>query len=267
MDALVAVCVECGALESFFRCRDCCARPSFCRTCCVRAHKYSPFHHIEEWKDSSYQRGDLDLMGYTIYLGHGGSPCRSHADISEAGTDQVLPDHLCDNEPPSHAPEDNEAILGPSMELKAPGFGWPAGAEAITIVHTNGVFKRHIKKCSCVGSDRKIMPFHMQLFRSRLFPATTTFPRTAMTLSALDDYHLQMVECHTTVSSYFQKIRRSTNHAFPSNIPVSKPLLRIGNFWACNFSRTEHTSLTVFRERIECCMRRKRLAWPTISIE
>jgi hypothetical protein len=116
---------------------------------------------------------------------------------------------------------DTYADAPPSQEMQGSYNASAYKTDILTIIHTTGVFKRRVRKCMCCKSAATPPPLHIQLFQSRLFAATTSLPRTAATLSALDDYHIEVVECHTTVSSYFQKLRRSTNQAFYFDIPVS----------------------------------------------
>lgn len=86
----------------------------------------------------------------------------------------------------------------------------------MVLVHVNGVFEHCIRFCKCEGA----LPDHEQLFVHRLFPSTFNRPETAFTFDVLDYYGIDAMECKTSAQSFFQKLRRVTNNAFPSEVPV-----------------------------------------------
>ena len=55
-----------------------------------------------------------------------------------------------------------------------------------------------------------------------LFPATFRNPKTAFTFKALEEFHLDNLECKTTPSQFFSCLRRLTNDQFPNIVPVSE---------------------------------------------
>ena len=89
----------------------------------------------------------------------------------------------------------------------------------MTVIHLNGIFQLCVRFCRCQGAS----PEHEQLFRHRLFPSTFDRPETAFTLEVLDYYGIDAMECKTSAQSFFQKLRRVTNNAFPDEVPVSSP--------------------------------------------
>ena len=62
---------------------------------------------------------------------------------------------------------------------------------------------------------------HLQLLRCRLFPSTTMKPQTAFTFDVLDQFLMDELECKTSASSFYSKLRRLTNSTFPDSLPVS----------------------------------------------
>ena len=60
----------------------------------------------------------------------------------------------------------------------------------------------------------------MQLMMAGLFPATFHNPKTAFTFRVLEDFHLDNLECKTTPSQFFSRLRRLTNDEFPNTVPV-----------------------------------------------
>ena len=86
----------------------------------------------------------------------------------------------------------------------------------MTVVDRSGVHEIGVSWCCCPGA-----PDHdMQLMMAGLFPATFHKPKTAFTFQVLEDYHLDNLECKTTPSQYFSRLRRLTNDEFPDTVPV-----------------------------------------------
>jgi hypothetical protein len=109
--------------------------------------------------------------------------------------------------------------LGHSSSDGCCGDGDLFGDRRMTVVHVNGVFDVCIRFCRCRGAFLD----HEQLFRHRLFPSSFERPETAFTLDVLDYYGIDAMECKTSAQSFFQKLRRVTNNAFPDEVPVSWP--------------------------------------------
>jgi KDZ transposase family protein len=91
------------------------------------------------------------------------------------------------------------------------------GDRRMTIIHVNGVFEHCIRFCRCQGASSD----HEQLFLHRLFPSTFERPETAFTFDVLSYYAVDALECKTSAQSFFQKLKRVTNDAFPDEVPVS----------------------------------------------
>jgi hypothetical protein len=111
-------------------------------------------------------------------------------------------------------------ILGHSSSSSGhccPDDGNLFGDRSMTVIHVNGVFNLCIRFCRCQGAS----PEHEQLFGHRLFSSTFDRPETAFTLDVLDYYGIDAMECKTSAQSFFQKLRRVTNNAFPDEVPVS----------------------------------------------
>ena len=60
----------------------------------------------------------------------------------------------------------------------------------------------------------------MQLMMAGLFPATFRNPKTAFTFQVLEEFHLDNLECKTTPSQFFSRLRRITNDEFPNSVLV-----------------------------------------------
>ncbi|KAG1726471.1 hypothetical protein EDB19DRAFT_1897637 [Suillus lakei] len=78
------------------------------------------------------------------------------------------------------------------------------------------LFTHVVSWCHCLGSN----PQHLQLLRAGLFPASSTRPRTAFTFEVLDHFLIDALECKTSARSFYEKLTRLTNNAFPDTVPV-----------------------------------------------
>lgn len=97
-----------------------------------------------------------------------------------------------------------------------PGRNDKDGNPIITAIDRSGVHEIGVRWCCCPEA-----PEHeMQLMTAGLFPATFRNPKTAFTFQVLRDFHLDNLECKTTPSQFFSRLRRLTNDEFPNAVPV-----------------------------------------------
>ncbi|KAI6097641.1 hypothetical protein EV401DRAFT_2061676 [Pisolithus croceorrhizus] len=100
----------------------------------------------------------------------------------------------------------------------------------MTIVHTEGIFTHEVSWCSCPGSDP--IDLHLSLLRERLFPASISKPKTAFTFEVLNHFLIDALECKTSAMSFYQKLKRFTNNAFPDRVPDRyRELMRVSRLW------------------------------------
>ena len=108
-------------------------------------------------------------------------------------------------------------VLGHSGSgLRCPDDDDLFGDRRMTLIHVNGIFEHCVRFCHC----RDAIQEHEQLFIHRLFPSTFDRPETAFNLDVLDYFGIDSMECKTSAQSFFQKLRRVTNNAFPDDLPV-----------------------------------------------
>ncbi|TFY54299.1 hypothetical protein EVJ58_g8946 [Rhodofomes roseus] len=72
----INVLCACGRSMATTRCRDCFQGALQCPDCVVEAHRWNPLHWVEVWNGSYLEKKDLSDLGFELYLGHGGLPCR-----------------------------------------------------------------------------------------------------------------------------------------------------------------------------------------------
>ena len=107
-------------------------------------------------------------------------------------------------------------------EAFEPGFSSKAGKNdkdsnpVITIIDRSGVHEIGVRWCCCLDAPGR----DMQLMAAGLFPATFRNPRTAFTFRVLEEFHLDNLECKTTSSQFFSRLKRLTSHEFPNAVPV-----------------------------------------------
>ena len=93
-----------------------------------------------------------------------------------------------------------------------------AGGPVITIIDRSGVHEICVRWCCCPGAPER----DMQLMAAGLFPATFQRPKTAFTFRVLEEFHLDNLECKTTPSQFFSRLRRLTSDEFPNTVPVGQ---------------------------------------------
>ncbi|KAI6015712.1 hypothetical protein EDC04DRAFT_2870443 [Pisolithus marmoratus] len=100
----------------------------------------------------------------------------------------------------------------------------------MTIVHTQGIFSHEVSVCNCPGSNPN--GWHLDLLRQRLFPASISKPKTTFTFDVLDHFLIDALECKTSAMSFYQKLKRFTNNAFPERVPDRyRELMRVSWLW------------------------------------
>ena len=185
----------------------------------MKGHAKDPFHRVARWKDTHYSPDWLWATGLCIHLGHHGQQCPN-------AIQQPQDDVFSGIQEPGEAQDDmhfrdflhNAKPLGNTLN----------GHNVVTIVHTNGVHHLPVVLCGCPGREGEVLNDYLEL---GLFPASFDMVRTAFTFAVLDDNLLSYLECHTTSSQYFQKLRRLTNPAFPLTVSVSFFLYDRGDSW------------------------------------
>lgn len=95
-------CCSCDAKTILYRCRTCFGGRMRCETCTVSHHVETPFHHVERWTGSFFERTTLGILGLKLYCGHQGAPCPSASEghvslvtIVDAGGIHELPVYEC----------------------------------------------------------------------------------------------------------------------------------------------------------------------------
>jgi hypothetical protein len=197
------LCLRCHSQHGHFRCKECFSQALLCRSCCFTIHHDAPFHHIEKWTGKFFDATSLNQEGFILYLGHGGEPCPA-GHLGKDGKEAQ----------PESSDEDDRGGEGDGVPL----LGWEKqDKRCLVIVDTSGVHQLRIGWCKCETAEEP----HIQLLRNRFFPASIKRPSTAFTFSLLDYFHVDSVECKTSASSFFSKLRRLTNYSSPHSVPVS----------------------------------------------
>ncbi|KAH9059472.1 hypothetical protein EDB83DRAFT_2224486 [Lactarius deliciosus] len=206
------------------KCPNCVGTPLFCKSCCVKAHRHSPFHRPLLWTATHYTPVSLHSLGYVLFFGHAGEPCPQTLPISTA---PIILDTLFDHP---------DIPLDPVDMFPDQTQSEPSGNQMLTIVDRSGIFEMEAVFCVCSETDNQ----DEQLLRSGLFPATFKQIRTLFTFSVLDDFLNDNIECKTTAQQYYSKLQSLTSRMFPSLVPnMYKQLLRTSRQWQDIKSRME----------------------------
>jgi hypothetical protein len=99
-----------------------------------------------------------------------------------------------------------------------------SGYPLFTVVDRSGLFSMEVIFCVCpdVGNT------DAQLLRAGLFPASFKQTETLFTVSILDDFLTDNLECKTMAQQYYSKLQSMTSKTFPNNIPVMSCCIPIG---------------------------------------
>lgn len=199
-------CSGCKSQQGYFRCRECSSKGLLCCSCCFTIHRNMPLHRIEKWTGKFFDATSLNQEGFILYLGHGGEPCPA----TYTGRDGQ-------ETHPGSSDEEGDGGGGGGEDDGTPLAGWEKqDKRCLVIVDTSGVHQLRISWCQCKTATEP----HIQLLRNRFFPASAIRPSTAFTFSLLDYFHVDSVECKTSASSFFSKLRRLTNGPSPHSVPV-----------------------------------------------
>lgn len=196
------VCSVCKEREGIVKCLDCFGQRMVCKTCILATHQHLPFHRMEVWNGQSFSKSSLFKLGFVFHVGHGGQrcPCAGDEDPWE-DVDEDDGTEFCAD----------DWVENPEEKIKkGPG-------NVLVFADTGGVFRHRVRWCNCT-----VPPDHaMQLFRDGLFPASLQQPSSAFTFAVLDHFYIDAMECKTAAQSFYRKLCRLTNNAFPNNVPVS----------------------------------------------
>ncbi|KAI5989846.1 hypothetical protein EDC04DRAFT_2588181, partial [Pisolithus marmoratus] len=210
------ICEQCCQAEGSIRCMSCTNVHAWCGPCAVKAHRNLPFHKVQRWNGTHYQATSLMELGFLWHMGHGGDPCpQSLEDPDPEGSGYVTGEG-----PPNHRSVTClfQRTYDDLATRKSSGF-------QMTIVHTEGIFTHQISGCNCPGSDP--IQWHLELF-----PASISKPKTAFTFDVLDHFLIDALECKTSAMSFYQKLKRFTNNAFPERVPDRyRELMRVSRLW------------------------------------
>ncbi|KAI0704604.1 hypothetical protein C8Q76DRAFT_624101, partial [Earliella scabrosa] len=199
-----------------WRCITCVRTPTYCAACLRSSHEFLPLHRVQFWNGSYFRSAWLRQVGVRIHCGHGGLPCPipNRDDDEEGETEGVSLAELPDFDL-------QDAYLPTAYETSG-------SDRMVCIVDVNGVHELSVAFCRCPNAPRD----DVQLLRLALYPASIKRPRTAFTTRVLDDFLLANRECHTSARNYYNKLRRTTNAAFPHVVPDRyKELLRLSRQW------------------------------------
>ncbi|KAH9005466.1 hypothetical protein EDB86DRAFT_2825116 [Lactarius hatsudake] len=246
------------------KCPNCVGTPLFCKSCCVKAHRHSPFHRPLLWTATHYTPVSLHSLGYVLFFGHAGEPCpqtvegiraakgshgkgNQHTRHGSSSSLQSVQEELeslqiSNQLPISTAPiildtlfDHPDIPLDPVDMFPDQMQREPSGNQMRTIVDRSGIFEMEAVICVCSETDNQ----DEQLFRSGLFPVTFKQIRTLFTFSVLDDFLNDNLECKTTAQQYYSKLQSIFNR----KVSYQKQ--------CCYFEEGTYTSAMVSGEEVD----------------
>lgn len=191
-------CSSCSRTPAHWRCKDCLGNRALCRDCCRVGHRDLPFHRIEFWTGTHYERDWLSNLGVVIHLGHHGQCCPVR------NTVKLLTEiELCS--------ENWDIYHSPSGLVDQ-----PVECNSLTVVHTNGIHKVWVRTCSCREGGEEY-----QFLELGLYPASYKRIETLFTCDLLQNCRLDNLECKASVYHLWAKLKRLTCPFFPNGVPAS----------------------------------------------
>lgn len=89
--------------------------------------------------------------------------------------------------------------------------------EDLTVIHTTGIQNITVRYCTCQNALHR----RLQLLRARLWPATITNPRTAVTFDCLEHFQMLNLMTKTSGSEFYETIEHLTDNTGMKVPPVS----------------------------------------------
>jgi CxC2 like cysteine cluster associated with KDZ transposases len=178
----------------------------------VSTHERLPFHRIQMWNGRFFERSDLLTRGLCLNLCHypDDCPCLPLNAETQAMFDLDTFDGAKGIDDGYHPSEPSE----PTAQYKT--------RSDLTIVSSTGIFTCSVRWCTCTKSPDQCVQL---LLRAKLFPASFKNPKTVFTFEVLDHFRIDALECKTAAMNFMSKLGRITNEAFPSQVPVSGPMV------------------------------------------
>ncbi|KAF7373737.1 hypothetical protein MSAN_00584800 [Mycena sanguinolenta] len=166
-------CAECrGWGTQKHRCEECFTGALFCTPCLISIHADNPFHFVQTWNGTFFERNTLRSLGLRIQLGHArGEAC-------------------------------------PGTLARAPEERANTDKNSFCVVHTNGIHEVALDFCSC----GKAQSHAVQLLRARLYPATTLRPSSAASFNVLRKFHMHSFESKCSAYEFYNALARETNN-------------------------------------------------------
>lgn len=210
-------CSVCRELIGSWRCDDCLGRPIYCTGCCRTSHIRNPLHRVEAWSGSFFQPAWLSSAGVCIHTGHGGEVCPADAEAenSTSQTESMEAEWLRGDLDDNNCLPDEAADI-PSNLFTKPEVRDKDGNPMLVVVDTSGIHHIGVRWCQCPKAEDRCL----QLLKMGLYPASVKRPKTVFTFRVLDDFLIENEECKTSALSYYSKLKRTTNNAFPQVVVV-----------------------------------------------
>ncbi|EJD35679.1 hypothetical protein AURDEDRAFT_46907, partial [Auricularia subglabra TFB-10046 SS5] len=122
------------------------------------------------------------------------------------------------------------AVVGLSLYLGHGGKACPKASEErsreMTIGDVSGIHTIRVYECQCTKSD-----IVLQLFHSRLVPATMGNPHTAYTFRLMEHWHLDILQSKKPVYDYWMALTRRTRPDTAQDLSGYENFMRAGRWW------------------------------------
>ncbi|KAF7290396.1 CxC2 domain-containing protein [Mycena chlorophos] len=185
-----------------YRCDDCLCRRLLCEACCVEVHRQLPLHNIQVRQifcifilanSNGRQEWDASALFFSK------KPLRElglHVQLGHCESNACCPRPI---------PARNNFV----------------------VMHDNGIHLVAFDYCGCQNAPAE----HIQLLRSRFFPATTQRPQTCATFTCLDRFNAFSLKPKTNAMDFYDTLERLTNGAGEKPMDRYRMLLWMAREW------------------------------------
>lgn len=174
-------CGRCGVSDPGYRCRDCDGCELFCQACIVASHSINFLHRIQV-RSNFFLNSLRRFTDFLVQKWNG--TFFENTSLKDLGLHKQL----------NH--RDGQICLNFDQH------------DDFVILSNHGIHEVSIRFCACESALHPVK----QLLRHRLWPATTTNPKTAATFNCLERFQLESFEGKLTVFEYYHSLLRGTDN-------------------------------------------------------
>ena len=138
-----STCTHCKVHSGKYCCKDCFGTNVWCNICCIIAHDWTPFHHIQMWNGKYFELSDLLDISLTINLPSHFDSCLMFGQINET---QAQHNH-------NGNPTKNKFMNWSDIHSNAGPEEHTACQSYLVVVTSSGIFCHLFRWCQYINSS------------------------------------------------------------------------------------------------------------------